>query len=295
MPKFLPGSTYTGNREVSLTPKTTYLKIKTNRMFTVELEYNVFGRLLQPNLFYPVSAQIVRDGSVRVSEEEIVLGPMSGDLGLKTLKKISTNSYTSQVDETCGYHVHIDARDASMYDIRNLILLWAHHEKLFFNVFPERQNHPHCLPLNGIPRYVRFIKEILPSECLLTPDFNRWFRRLLRVAIFDYNPNNVELQDNKTRKHTPLYNLARRNALNLYSFLQRGTIECRIAPGSLQDYVLVGWPISILYFYEWAINKTEQELQSILKAPPSLGWLSKKLGLINPTYKNIYERFGWID
>lgn len=96
------------------------------------------------------------DGTLTKGGEELVVQPASGDLLLQYLTTLIGlhENYPPKVDQSCGFHVHVQSQDFTMLDLRRLIAMWCRCERDIFGtlVLAERRKgrddgHHYCRPM----------------------------------------------------------------------------------------------------------------------------------------------------
>ena len=150
------------NRPVVFMRSKTYKDNPLRRFISIELE---IGRdkgnadeIVQPVLKkYGMTAK--EDGSV-YSGCEITTQPSNGDEFLTQVRDLTTalNAVGARVDATCGYHVHIDARDYTWQSLRRMLILWSRVEAGMFLALPQAR------------RTSRFARALAPQIDLWFPD-----------------------------------------------------------------------------------------------------------------------------
>lgn len=161
------------------------------------------------------NGSIVRDGSIPITGFEITTAPAAGDLFVKQINEICDKLAEAKawVNNQCGLHVHIDARDFNFYDIRRLIKVYAEIEPALFLMVPKNRRTSH------------FCKKCAQNYLIALGDDS--YENVKRdIIVSTYNDTN----STSRRKHK--YDDARYNALNLHSWFYRGTIEFRLFEGN---------------------------------------------------------------
>lgn len=161
------------------------------------------------------SHSVVEDGSI--SDEsgfEINTSPAQGDVFITHIEELcdALDHHGATVDISCGYHVHVDARDFGYWDIRRLCKLYAKIEDgLFQCVSRSRRTSDYCQSCGE--RYLEMTR-------------GRNAKEMFAKTV--YSADAKCLRSRKGHKHDS----ARYAALNLHSWLYRGTIECRMHQGT---------------------------------------------------------------
>ena len=88
---------------------------------------------------------------------EVVSPPLSGMEGIVQVRKVAKalKDAGATVNKTCGFHVHVDATDLNVNDIRNVLTRYHSFESSIDNFMPRsRRNGPHCQSLaNNVNSY----------------------------------------------------------------------------------------------------------------------------------------------
>jgi hypothetical protein len=152
------------------------------------------------------------------------------------------------VTKDCGYHVHVDARDLTYWDMRRLIRLYARIENALFQVVSaSRQTSQYCKRCGD--QYLRGLDRQNPRD-----------RHAVTKAV--YNVPAVgrytvsELKDSK-------YHHKRYAALNLHSWYYRGTIECRLHQGTVNAERVVNWGMLWAALIDWVATHTDKALDTL--------------------------------
>lgn len=165
--KMLENGTFNPSNSTSATVPV--LDYSFNRRFGVEIEaYNCTREKLERELREAgINAEIesynhstrsnwklVTDGSLEGNNTfELVSPILEGEDGLKELEKVCwiLDFCDVKVNETCGFHVHMDASTFSLNTWKNLALSYKHIEHVIDSFMPgSRRNNTYCRSLNGI-------------------------------------------------------------------------------------------------------------------------------------------------
>lgn len=221
-------------------------------------------------------ASVVNDGSLPSSGSEIVTQPAAGDRWVEMVDAITRELHTPKVggavDSHCGLHIHVDAGDMNVWDVKRFIKLYAHVEQAMFDLTDADKER--C------SRYAqpcgRSFTKMLDGmggkgmkQLFLQKHYNQ---RLPRVGDWIYNPvtrrEEVATPDTLTKLAntrtmetiTHKYHDTRYRAVNLHSYFFRGTIEFRHHHGTIDGETIIGWGIVCGSLVEWASRHTDQEL-----------------------------------
>lgn len=229
---------------------------------------------------------VVHDGSVIPSKLEAVFKPLIGDQqiinGLNTIAE-HVYKHDCKVNETCGYHVHVDARDYSWYDVEKILTLWMNIERYpgLFKLAGRQPNthcqtwtrwtqeRPHVIPptLKGSQRFKTWLLLMLYGTDIttITPTINNYkkskeyqtlMERHLKFPVDYIKPtvNRVPVLANYLRlRNNRGWNRAvdsRYLNLNIHSWRYRGTIEYRLGAGTVDPVDIRMWPLFCLWLTE---------------------------------------------
>lgn len=208
---------------------------------------------------------IVHDGSVPTGFE-INTAPASGEKFVKQIREICENlkKDKSKVDETCGLHIHVDARDFNYYDIRKLAFLYQKIEPALFDIVARtRRDSRFCKPCG--PSFIRDLeRNIIPKDNEMA---------LKKNMYGDPNANVAYLRQDK-------YNASRYNALNLHSWIFRGTIECRMHHGTILAEKIINWGVLWAGILDYSFENSEKTIKALSGKPLEV------LTMIAPTDTN---------
>lgn len=238
---------------------------------------------------------IDHDGSVKPSGMEAVIEPLAGDQQIiNGLNAIANQVWDNncEVNETCGYHVHVDARDFSWSDIQKLLFLWV---KLETGPNLWRLAGRNSTPFSE--KWITWWKNV--SSQKMSVDLKK-FKAQIILMLYNVNTNGykqhlAEVKNsevylervreiekyNKTHPDTPYpmpkpvdyltdlkehkrlktnrgWNRAVKSRyldLNIHSWLFRGTVEYRLAAGTVDPNDIRMWPLWCLWLTE-AVSRT---------------------------------------
>ena len=162
--------------------------------------------------------RVIPDGSV-ANGCEVVSPILSGDAGLEQLRMVvrALKAAGATVDASCGFHVHVDARDLSAPEV-----------------------------INAVSRYARYEAQI---DSFMAPrrrgNQSQWCRTMSVVAT------NMTTQGDGANL-TSVVNLAggRYYKLNVHAYLRHGTLEFRQHAGTLNIQKMVHWIVFAVQFIE---------------------------------------------
>jgi hypothetical protein len=96
------------------------------------------------------------DGTLTKGGEELVFQPASGDVLMQYLTTIIGlhENFPPKVDQSCGFHVHVQSQDFTMLELRRIIAMWCRIERDIFGtlVLSSRRKgrddgHHYCRPM----------------------------------------------------------------------------------------------------------------------------------------------------
>jgi hypothetical protein len=239
---------------------------------------------------YDWGGRIVHDGSLGSQGFEINPAPAGGDLFLLQMKEIfsALEEAEAYVNEKCGMHVHINARDFTAYDIRRLVKYYAIVEDVLFGMVDEdRRENDYCRPC--AENYMKWINKPVTSS--------REIRTNLMKAVYNHNFNGgmrrnpILKRDKKTGSKRNAYradgtiklrkrprmigdrNFAsgkqtkdygdRYQALNLVSWFYRGTVECRLFPGTVDYVEATNWCMMWACILDFVFRSSDNEIAKL--------------------------------
>src|SRR5262249_37380204 len=97
--------------------------------------------------------KITTDGSIRPGREghpfELVSPVLKGEAGLEGIKKVCAvlKAQNVKVNKSTGLHVHHDAADLGVEDVKGVVTMWWKFEDvLLYFLPPSRRNNMYCRP-----------------------------------------------------------------------------------------------------------------------------------------------------
>jgi hypothetical protein len=192
------------------------------------------------------ACSVIRDGSLPDTGFEIATAPASGDLFCQQIEELcAALSYGgAEITKACGLHVHVDARDFSYWEVRKLIILYARLEDTLFRLVPaSRRTNNFCQPC---------------AESYLACLTIRTLKDTKKAVL-----NGVYSKSEIRWERKDKYHHRRYLALNLHSWFYRGTVECRMASGSINPVKIINWSILWAAILDFANRHTEKELKGI--------------------------------
>ena len=179
------------------------------------------------------NCSVVRDGSV--SGFEINSHPAGGDLYLELIGDLcgAMAQQNVTVDQRCGCHTHVDARDLRYYEIIKLMMVYGAIENGLFSICPmPRRSNNFCVAC-GITYMGKAMTAINGID--RAQKNKQWAREAVLDAVYgDKAANTKPLK--ATKGHQNRY-----RAMNLHSWVYRGSVEYRLPPGSVSKDTITGW------------------------------------------------------
>jgi len=205
------------------------------------------------------NGSIVYDGTLpKNSGFEINTAPAGGDLYVKQVNQICDKlaKAGATINNQCGLHVHIDARDYNYNDLARLIKIYAAIEPaLFFMVPAARRNSIYSLKCgDALEHAIKANK--LPHIQL---------KEKIITAIYG-EPDSVSY---RKEKRGAGHGTGRYYALNLHSWFYRGTIECRLFEGTLDKNEIIGWGVLWANILDFALHSSDDEVSRAMNKEKS--------------------------
>jgi Putative amidoligase enzyme len=191
---------------------------------------------------------IVRDGSLIDTGFEINTAPASGDKFVQEITEIcnALKEQKGKIDDRCGLHVHVEARNFDYYDLRKLIFFYAKVEDSLFSIVRRgRRNSDYCHPCGE-----RLVRDL---ERHRAPKDNR------KKVLENVYGREVNVSAVRRERRNP----ARYAALNLHSVLYRGTVENRMHHGTIDRNTIVNWGLLWAAILDFVYNNTEKEIRGM--------------------------------
>lgn len=248
-------------------PKSTFLVNTLHRRMGIEVEIGELGYF---DIHSPqtklITYNVDRDGSVVPSGIELVCMPLAGDKFTKGImelyKKLVDNG--SKMNDTCGYHVHVDGADLNAADLRKLVVMFTKLQPQIFKylIDPVRQNR------EAVAQYCKKLaytdaqlKSLLAMDSKAAKE---WFHMDLYGKAITPGMSAAEakrmLTDLKAHKAHKYENQARRRALNFHAWMMRGTVEFRCKEGTLNSGDFLIWPLFCGWFVQSCLRINESDL-----------------------------------
>jgi hypothetical protein len=233
------------------------VQCSTKRLMSAEVEicgYEDSTRVLKEVLKL-WNCSVVHDGSLPTGGFEINMHPASGDYWHAQCANIEEGLAEAKafVDNQAGCHTHIDCRDCSYTDIAKVLLLYGPIEKYLFSMIPSnRRTNNHCIRYGDVysndlhQSFMHFSLPMFKAKPIQTTD------EICKVAIIRalYGYAHPQLELNRL-KRSKSFN-GRYRAINMHSFIHRGTIEFRFPPGTVRSINIRNWGILLAHLVDTA-------------------------------------------
>lgn len=197
---------------------------------------------------------VVEDGSLPSTGYELNTVPCAGDHYLKHITELGDRltRVGAHVTAVCGLHVHIDASDYTFYDMRRLVMLYAKLEPAMFAMMPaSRRDSNYCFPCGE--RYVKGLSNEHRSKEA---------KALLIDNVYAATGSTYHGSAFKQVRNTK-WGSARYSALNIHSWVYRGTIEFRLHTGTVNPTKIIAWGMLCASILDAAMRMTEAEINAI--------------------------------
>jgi len=206
-------------------------------------------------------ASVVGDGSVSPNGIEIVTRPVAGPYMVRMISDlmIAARADGLRANGTCGVHVHVDGRDLTWYDIRRVILAYAITEPYLLAIVPRRRRNGRYSAVCG-ERYLGML-----TRCGDTVPLTK---RKIIGNLYGVSERDTERHRGMEFKRAKeaKYHSVRYHALNLHSWIHRGTLEWRLPPGSARATRILGYARTFLDLVAWSQRTSERDLWSLADA-----------------------------
>lgn len=105
--------------------------------------------------------KMTEDGSLKIQGMEFVTIPIQFKYLEVELERLFAGLASGSPSARCSIHIHINARDFTITELKNFILLYLIFEHSFYNFSGGRKNNNFCTPLTYYPDIVKqFLKRL---------------------------------------------------------------------------------------------------------------------------------------
>ena len=243
-------------RQMDTSPQTTD-KITSTRLVGLEVEVVTtdwnFWESNHDDGQYPAAFRPVHDGSISTEHGEsgvefVMKHPSSGDKLYYKIEALSKylDPHSFLVDRSCGFHVHVDARDCEWKELKNILLLGKSVQEILYKMLPpSRSNGRWC---RRIPMTRQAILDIDSNDKFIESWYNSW----------DVTPSMEK------------YNDSRYCGMNMHSRVINGSVEFRYHSGTTNFEKILNWVkvcTAIVDVGKWLSgeNKEISSLYNIIK------------------------------
>lgn len=270
------GQTRAFSRGLKWTGKEVGDMVKSSRVYSVEIESlspfpdhaNKLSKLLPPEI------GIATDGSVTANDGkaygyELQTPRLSGRRGEELVQRMcaATKEVESQVNESCGMHVHIDGQGLIPLDRKEypaaLIQMWKAYlvfEDVLMSLVPySRRNNDFCRRLSESFQ----INELDTIENMLDVE-KMWYK----------SRTSQDIRNAKTQHYSP----TRYFGVNFHCLLNDGHFEIRFHPGTLLPKKILEWANLHILITDAAVRLAFT--QDFLKEAQATYLLSEKTQLL---------------
>lgn len=188
----------------------------------------------------------VNDSSISSGGIEYLSGPMVGKFAVDEIYE-ECGKLGGFVDDTCGFHIHLDFGDESEENVRKYAIACQKLESFAFSIVKNnRKDSRYC------KKYTSYFLESLVDQS-----------KDLDEVVYN-SSNERQLTEWKRQKYQEM----RYHWYNLHSFFFRGTIEMRQHHGTMSPDVILRWAELWLKVADWSsknaidnvINSNEQKI-----------------------------------
>lgn len=250
------------NRDPHFWPSTAKERIRnpSGRYLSVEMEIGGVaqrGATAINEVINKWQASVVGDGSLPSGGFEINTAPASGDVFVTEITELCAALAKGRgwVNSSCGGHVHVDCRELSYKAMQRVVALYCKIEPALFQVVPaSRRDNQYCRPCA-----TTYESGLMPPSAKDPEKTGDVRKKIIEKVYGD------EASYKAQRGHK--YHNRRYNALNLHSWFYRGTIECRIAAGSVNADRIINWGILWAGIVDYAKRVTAEDIANLHGTP----------------------------
>jgi len=210
------------------------------------------------------NAGLIEDGSLPGSGVEIVTSPTAGDILIEDLESLGKllPKVDAEVNDTCGLHVHVDARDFTQSDLRRVIVLYSAVERACFELVSRtRMGNLYCQSCGR--QYLAMLEN---DKSKGHKDFRKHLHELLYSEQDATEPSGHGPFDGRDvpKFKKEKYHYTRYYALNLHSYFFRKTIEFRLHEAHLNPKVFINWSLFCGWIIEKAATLSERQVFALM-------------------------------
>lgn len=199
---------------------------------------------------------IENDGSLPSTGSEIVTQPASGRQFIDLIESVARafDNDDAAINVRCGFHLHVDCRDLQYYDIYKFMRVWvAVEDEIFSYLAPSRQDNHYCQRVStrwqsGI-NYL--IERHIETKRAAWKDYVAW-------AAYDTYDAKCINRYRKSQKPGGRY-----KAVNIHSWLYRGTIEFRCHHGTTSAKKTIRWAELMCRLIDWTVAASLKDITAL--------------------------------
>jgi hypothetical protein len=209
------------------------------------------------------NASCVSDGSLPDGGFEINTHPAAGDFWTLQVNEIIAGVHRAQgwVDERAGCHIHVDCRDCGYEEMARVMLLACAVEQALFEMIPPaRRASNYCIPCSEM--YIPALNgAYYAAQNAGTPPL---FRDVLLSMLYSISTARQLKRSYIDWLKLKKANSARYRAINLHSYIHRGTLEFRLPPGTIYAENIIMWGRMLGELVEYAYRHTYKDIHKLI-------------------------------
>jgi hypothetical protein len=213
---------------------------------------------------YNWDAIAVRDGSLPIKGYEINTAPAKAEKFENQIGEIcaALSEANAEVTRSCGLHIHVDARDLKILDIKRVMQTYLPCEKDLFSMLAHsRKTNSYCEPMTSVHVNERFALNV--HRVLRLKEKARPWRKELVDIMYPYPRDYLgNIITRYGRPYRDKYNSNRYYALNVHSWFYRKTLEFRHHQGTANAFKIVAWAKICESIVNFGVNHTEEEIEN---------------------------------
>ena len=205
---------------------------------------------------------IGQDGSIGKGSKitcpiEAISPIMRGDDAFNSIKAVCAKlNERFKVDHTCGIHVHLDFSTEPIHNIINFCKVCYKFESQIMEMLPiTRRNNPYCKPLTR--------KSSVENEQHPMEPFNLY--NITTLESIEKKLYKCQDKDGLKSSKQNKYHSSRYFWLNLHTYFyrDRGTIEIRNHPGTLNSTKIINWIRIFLKLKQYSAETTKTKIEQL--------------------------------
>lgn len=208
-------------------------------------------------------ASVVYDGTLPKDGFEINTHPAAGDYWVNQIQDIMSTGISAGawVDSCAGCHIHVDCRDLGYLELARVLRVLGCVEFALFQLTPkERIRSTHCVPWT-----FEYVRELSAVDMQLLNESNlrvqtTHYRHIILTCLYGFHSKENVYRFKKVKHHINRY-----RAINIHSFMYRGTIEFRIPNGTIYADSIINWGILCSLLIDYAVSHSMSEIKELTK------------------------------